>query len=164
MLAYGVPCREQEIHWNYADPKHQFVLYRWFMEEATGLAGELVHERNREVDNQVLYNECWLLSITVLCNADVCMRSFDDAVAANRETFGDERPDPFPGGVIVSAPTVVHDKEGDWNFVDMPSGLPTGREQRRVVLSNVQGLINFAGCPAVDDGTKCIAPRQMGLG
>lgn len=79
-----------------------------------------MHERKREVDGLVLYHEHRLQSIAVCFKSDVQLGTLDDAVTGTPDTFGDERPEPSPGSVVESVPTVSGDEKGDWNFGDVP--------------------------------------------
>lgn len=45
--------------------------------------------------------------------AEVQLRNIHEAVAATREALRDKRPEPSPGGVVVSVPTVGGGAKGD---------------------------------------------------
>lgn len=111
-----------------------------------------VHERKREAHGRFVYHEIRLPHIAARFKSEVLLRSLDDTVVATRKAFGDERPNRAAGGVIVSVPTVSGDKEGHWDFAYMLLASSYGREMRRRMLYNIQGLVSRAGLPSPDSG------------
>lgn len=75
----------------------------------------------------------------------------------------DEHSDPFLGGAVVSAPTVVGDDGGDWDFGQKPRGSCSGREQLRMVISNIEGLFSRAGLLGPDNGLGVLPLAERGL-
>lgn len=78
-----------------------------------GLADKRVHKRKQKVEGRFAYHERLLPFIAVHFKSYDQRSSLDDAVMVTREAVGNEHPDPSPGGVLVSAPTVAGDDEGD---------------------------------------------------
>lgn len=70
------------------------------------------------------------------------MSSLEDAVTVVLERFGDERPSPSPLGAAVLVLPVTGDDEEDRDFRNMPSSSFFGRDQRRMVFSNIQSLVS----------------------
>lgn len=79
-----------------------------------------VHKRMREVNGRIVYHERRISSITVRSKSGVSLRIVDDAVAVTGQSFGNDRPKLSLGGDVRSVTTVAVDREGDWDFEDMP--------------------------------------------
>lgn len=109
-----------------------------------------VHEHKREAERRLDYHERCLPSISVCFKSDVQLSSLDDTVAATQESFGDERPEPFPDGIVLSVPTSADDGEGDYDLLDIPFGSSSTHEQCHLMLSNFQGLVICAACSDPD--------------
>lgn len=107
-------------------------LARQRMGEVIGLGDKCVHEHRRDADVQFFYQNLRLLSITVWFKADICQSSFHDGILATHEALGNVRQAPSSSGVFVPFMPLSVGDEGDWDSRDMPAGLCTGREQRRV--------------------------------
>lgn len=54
-----------------------------------GSADKRLHEGRGEVDSQLVYHERWLPFIAGRFKPDVHLDSFDDAIGAAREAFGE---------------------------------------------------------------------------
>lgn len=82
---------------------------------------------------------------------------------ATEEAFGDEHLDRPPPSILVSVQTDTGDEEGEWHFGNMASGSSFGREQRRLVLSNIGSLVSRAWMPAPDIGLDELRHVERGL-
>lgn len=120
-------------------------------------------ERRREVDGRCFYLESWIPSIAVRYQSNVRVSSLEYTVTGTREVFDDECPDPSFSGIVVSGPTVADDDKSDWDWEDMPSGLSSRHEQRRMVLSNIQGLGSHKWLPAVENGLDVLPFKKNGF-
>lgn len=77
--------------------------------------------------------------------------------------FGSQLLDPSPVMVVVSVPPFLADEEGNRDFGAMPSGSCSRREQHRLLLSNIQGLVCRAGLHAPDDGLVVLCLMECDL-
>lgn len=128
-----------------------------------GLADKCAQERKRDVNGRLMNHERRLLSTAVKFKSIVQLSSLDDGVAATPEAFRDKCPNRSPGVVVISGPIVAGDNKGDSDFRYMPSDSSFGREQRRTVLSNIQGLVICAGFPAPDSGLDVLRTAECSL-
>lgn len=80
------------------------------------MADRRVPECKQKFYGLFFYNENQLLSIAARFRSDVWQSSLPDAVIAALEPFGHELPEPSPGGVLVSVPTVRGEDKGDPDF------------------------------------------------
>lgn len=112
-------------------------------------ADKRVHELKEEVDGRLVCHNLHLPSFTVHSKSDVRVSCLHGFVAATGEAFGDERLGRSPGAAVVLVPTVAGDNEGDWNsVVSHLVCLREQREQRHMIVSNIQGFVNRRGLQA----------------
>lgn len=77
-------------------------------------------------------------------------------------SFGDERQYTSPGTLVKFFLTTAGDDESDY-FAEMPLGSSSGREQRHMVLSNIQGLDSCARFQVPDRGLAVLCFAECGL-
>lgn len=53
--------------------------------------------------------------------------------------------------------------KGGWVFGGIPSGSSSGREERRTILSNIQGLVNRVQLSAPDNGLDVLRLAEFDL-
>lgn len=74
--------------------------------------------------------------------------------------LGDDRLDPSLIGVVVLARTVADEDKDKWELGDMMPGSSSAKEQRCMVLSNIQGLVILVSCWALVAMLDCCSSRS----